>query len=158
MNLGLSYTDVRDAVRVAGVKCDVVEHEYVQSTKIVCYTRETSKRRKQGQHVVFKLRNDRRYTAASSQTFTYANPLITSFQPFRGPRNGGTDLTIIGVDLDSGYIFNITIGNILCILRLRTNSMVVCRTGKTLYERPEYLILTSDGTQIKVDNVQFQYT
>lgn len=104
------------------------------------------------------MRDDRRYTAASSQTFTYANPTITSFQPYRGPRNGGTDLTILGSDLDSGYMFNVTIGNVACSLRLRTSSMVVCRTGKTMFERPEYLVLTADGTQIKVDNVQFQYT
>lgn len=45
-------------------------------------------------HVVVRLRDDRKYTAVSAQTFTYTNPQITSFQPLRGPRNGGTDLTV----------------------------------------------------------------
>nr|CAD2195471.1 unnamed protein product [Meloidogyne enterolobii] len=36
--------------------------------------------------------------------------------------------------------------------------MVVCRTGPASSEKPEYLVLNADGTQIRVDNVQFQYT
>ncbi|KAI1715743.1 plexin cytoplasmic rasGAP domain-containing protein [Ditylenchus destructor] len=158
VNLGLTFADIRESVRVASAKCDVIESEYVSSTRIVCHTRAPSTRQKQGQHVVFKLRDDRKYTAVSSQTFTYANPVITSFQPFRGPRSGGTDLTILGADLDSGSSFNLTIGNIPCQVIHRTSSTVVCRTGPAPFERPEHLILTADGTQIKVDNVQFQYT
>nr|CAD2195475.1 unnamed protein product [Meloidogyne enterolobii] len=38
-NLGLSFTDVRDTVRVASAKCDVSEAEYLPSRRIVCYTR-----------------------------------------------------------------------------------------------------------------------
>nr|CAD2193070.1 unnamed protein product [Meloidogyne enterolobii] len=157
-NLGLSFADVRDTVRVASAKCDVSEAEYLPSRRIVCYTRAPSTRQKQGQHVIVRLRDDRKYTAVSTQTFTYTNPQISSFQPFRGPKSGGTDLTILGMDLDSGITFNLSIGNSPCELRQRSSSMVVCRTGPASSEKPEYLVLNADGTQIRVDNVQFQYT
>ena len=111
--MGLSFADVRDTVRVASAKCDVSEAEYLPSRRIVCYTRAPSTRQKQGQvkdfilvksedylkklfqHVIVRLRDDRKYTAVSTQTFTYTNPQISSFQPFRGPKSGGTDLTVI---------------------------------------------------------------
>uniref|UniRef100_A0A914ID92 Sema domain-containing protein n=1 Tax=Globodera rostochiensis TaxID=31243 RepID=A0A914ID92_GLORO len=156
-NLGLSLADVRDAVRVASARCDVIEHEYEASRRIICHTRAPSTRQKQGQHVVVRLREDRKYTAVSSQTFTYTNPQITSFQPYRGPRSGGTDLTILGTDLDSGALFNLSVGNVPCQLRQRSSSMAVCRTGATALERPEYLVLNADGTQVRVESVQFQY-
>lgn len=104
-----------------------------------------------------KLKDDRLYTAVSNDTFTYVNPVITEFRPYRGPRSGGTDVTILGTDLDSGSAFNVTIGNVPCRLIQRSSSMVVCRTGPTIAEGPEYLILNTDGTQFRVDNVQFQY-
>ncbi|KAL3114962.1 hypothetical protein niasHT_011398 [Heterodera trifolii] len=157
-NLGLSFADVRDAVRVASARCDVSEHEYEPSRRIVCHTRAPSTRQKQGQHVVVRLREDRKYTAVSSQTFTYTNPQIASFQPFRGPRNGGTDLTILGTDLDSGAQFNLSVGNVPCQLRQRSASMAVCRTGAAPMERPEHLLLNADGTQVRVESVHFQYT
>ena len=62
------------------------------------------------------------------------------------------------MDLDSGITFNLSIGNSPCELRQRSSSMVVCRTGPASSEKPEYLVLNADGTQIRVDNVQFQYT
>lgn len=157
-NLGLNYEDVRDAVRVASVKCDVSEQEFVPSRRIVCYTRAPSTRQKQGQHVIVRLRDDQKYTGISEQMFTYTNPQITSFQPYRGPRNGGTDLTIMGTDLDSGAVFNLSIGNIPCEVRQRSSSMVVCRTGASQTERTGWLLLTADGTQVRVESVQFQYT
>lgn len=114
--------------------------------------------RKQTQHVVIKLRDDPQYTAISNDTFTYVNPAITSFRPQRGPKAGGTDVTIFGEDLDSGYYFNVTIGNVPCAVRQRSGSMVVCRTGQSSMEGADFLIVNADGTQIKVDSVQFQYT
>uniref|UniRef100_A0A915EUN6 Sema domain-containing protein n=1 Tax=Ditylenchus dipsaci TaxID=166011 RepID=A0A915EUN6_9BILA len=115
VNLGLTYSDIRDAVRVASAKCDVSEHEYVSASKIVCHTRAPSTRQNK---------------VNMCQTFTYANPSISSFQPFRGPRNGGTDLTIL----------------------------VLIWTLATLQPNHRNVHAKSDGTQIKVDSVQFQYT
>ncbi|CAD5219510.1 unnamed protein product [Bursaphelenchus okinawaensis] len=158
VNLGLDYHHVKDAVRVANVKCDVSEHEYVPSQKIVCHTRSPSQRQTQAQHVVIKLKDDSQYTAVSNDTFMYVNPKIQSFRPFRGPRAGGTDITLIGEDLDSGAAFNLTIGNVPCQVFQRSSTMVVCRTGPSHNEGTEYVVVNTDGTQVKVDNIQFQYT
>lgn len=76
MNLGLSYLDIRDSVRVANTKCEVSEQDYEQSTKIVCYTRPTHSRQRQGQHVVIRQKDEEKYTAVSTQTFIYTNPGI----------------------------------------------------------------------------------
>ncbi len=92
----LIHLSVSDAVRVANARCDVVEHDYVSSQRIVCLTRQLPNRQKQSQHVVFRLRDERKYTAVSSQMYTYADPQPKSFQPYRGPKSGGTDVTILG--------------------------------------------------------------
>lgn len=157
-NLGLLSSDVRNTVHVANVLCDTVDMEYVSSTKVVCNSRAPSVLRKQTQHVVIKLRDDKQYTAISNETFTYVDPAVKNFWPQRGPRSGGTDITIMGEDLDSGYYFNVTIGNIPCVVRQRSSSMVVCRTGLSLTEVVDFLIVNADGTQIKVDTVQYRYT
>jgi plexin A len=158
INLGLTAEDIRNAVHVANVQCDAVDFEYTSSTRVVCNTRAPSVLRKQTQHVVIKLRDDPQYTAISNDTFTYVNPAVTSFRPHRGPKAGGTDITIFGEDLDSGYFFNVSIGNVPCLVKQRSGSMVVCRTGKSAVEGADFLVVNADGTQIKVDNVQFQYT
>lgn len=157
VNLGQSYEHIRDAVRVANVKCDVSEHDYIPSQRIVCHTRSPAPRESQAQHVVIKLKDDSKFTAVSNDTFVYVNPRITSFRPYRGPRSGGTDITLLGENLDSGASVNITVGNVPCVIHQRSSSMVVCRTGPSNTEGPEYLVVNTDGTQVKVDNVQFQY-
>ncbi|KAI6217562.1 Sema domain-containing protein [Aphelenchoides fujianensis] len=154
-NLGLSPSDLRNAVHVANVPCDT---EYVSSTRVVCNSRAPSVLKRQTQHVVIKLRDDPRYTAVSNDTYTFVNPKIASFRPYRGPRSGGTDLTILGEDLDSGHFFNVTVGSVKCSVLQRSSSMVVCRTGPSAVEGADFLIVNADGTQIKADSVQFQYT
>lgn len=88
INLGLTAADVRNTVHVANVQCDTVDMEYVSSTKVVCNSRAPAVLRKQTQHVVIKLKDDPQFTAISNDTFTYVNPSVISFQPFRGPRSG----------------------------------------------------------------------
>lgn len=69
----------------------------------------------------------------------------------------GTDITLLGEDLDAGYFFNVSIGSVPCTVRQRSSSMVVCRTGPSMTEGADFLIVNADGTQIKVDSVQYQY-
>ncbi|KAI6236464.1 hypothetical protein M3Y95_00160400 [Aphelenchoides besseyi] len=156
-NLGLNSADLRNAVHIANVPCDISDLEYKSSTRVVCNTRSPSVLKRQSQHVVIKLRDDQRYTAVSNDTYTFVNPKIASFRPYRGPRSGGTDITILGEDLDSGFYFNVTVGSVKCALLQRSSSMVVCRTGSAPVEGSDFLIVTADGTQIKVDSVQYQY-
>ena len=62
------------------------------------------------------------------------------------------------MDLDSGVAFNLSIGSSPCELLHRSNTQVVCRTGPAATEKPEYLVLNADGTQLRVDSIHFQYT
>lgn len=89
INLGLTAADVHNSIHVANVQCDSVDMEYSSSNRVVCNSRAPSVLRKQTQHVVIKLRDDPQFTAISNDTFTYTNPSVTSFRPYRGPKSGG---------------------------------------------------------------------
>ena len=145
------------AIHVANVPCAAVDAGYRSSTSAVCTTRAPAVLKRQSQHIVVKLRDDARYTVVSNATFTYVDPRITSFRPQRGPRAGGTDITLLGEDLDSGFAFNVSIGTVPCELRSRTSTMVVCRTGVAPSEGSDFVIINADGTQIKADDNRFQY-
>jgi plexin A len=152
-------TTFQDAVMVANSRCDVSEHEYVLASKIVCHTRKPLTGTGQPVNVIVKLKDNLNYTAISDQSFTFVNPSVTSFSPHRGPISGGTDITIIGHNLDSGSQFAVKIGNIPCTVKERTEKKVVCRTqaADSASSKTEPVVLSADGTQLKVDSVHFQY-
>lgn len=144
---------------VANSRCDVSEHEYVLASKIVCYTRKPLIGAVQPVNVVVKLRDSFNYTAISDQSFTFVNPSVSSFSPHRGPISGGTDITILGKNLDSGSQFSVKIGSIPCAVKERTETKVVCRTqaADMTSSKTEPVILSADGAELRVDSVHFQY-
>lgn len=49
-------------------------------------------------------------------TFTYAHPIVNSVEPLQGPKAGGTEITILGSNLDisSPGVVKVFIGDIQC--------------------------------------------
>uniref|UniRef100_A0A672YLX3 Plexin-B1 n=1 Tax=Sphaeramia orbicularis TaxID=375764 RepID=A0A672YLX3_9TELE len=123
-NLGQKAEDILHSVSVAGVPCTVIPSLYEVSSRIVCRTKasggETSG------HVSVEVSGGE--LGVSSQTFSYQDPFVMGVSPERGPKAGGTSLTITGRNLLTGRPsdLSITVGGVPCNM-----SSVQCVTGRS---------------------------
>ncbi|KAL3851745.1 hypothetical protein ACJMK2_015458 [Sinanodonta woodiana] len=64
--------------------------------------------------------------------FYYKAPTLTSVHPLYGPKSGGTNITLTGTYLDIGTkeSVQIVIGNIPCTVYNRTDTQILCSSGK----------------------------
>uniref|UniRef100_A0A8D2ZRG0 Plexin-B1 n=1 Tax=Scophthalmus maximus TaxID=52904 RepID=A0A8D2ZRG0_SCOMX len=102
-NLGQKTEDILDSVSVAGVACNVIPNLYEVSSRIVCRTK-ASGGEKVG-HVSVEVSGGE--FGQSSQTFSYQDPFVMGVSPERGPKAGGTSLTITGRNLLTGHPFDL---------------------------------------------------
>uniref|UniRef100_A0AAR2J8J2 Plexin-B1 n=1 Tax=Pygocentrus nattereri TaxID=42514 RepID=A0AAR2J8J2_PYGNA len=104
-NLGQKPQDILRSVIVAGVSCKVIPHLYEISSRIVCTTEENGA--ESSGHVSVEVPGIG--FGLSSQTFSYQNPELEAVSPQRGPRAGGTSLTITGRKLLTGRASDISV-------------------------------------------------
>ncbi|XP_058144446.1 plexin-B1 isoform X2 [Dasypus novemcinctus] len=97
-NLGQHVQDVLDTVRVAGVPCAVDAQEYEVSSSLVCISG-ASREETTGPATVEVPGRGR---GVSERDFAYQDPQVHSIFPARGPRAGGTCLTLRGSKLLTG--------------------------------------------------------
>nr|KAF6335634.1 plexin B1 [Pipistrellus kuhlii] len=97
-NLGQRVRDVQDTVRVAGLPCAVDAREYAVSSSLVCVTEAS------GEEVTGPVTVEvpGRGRGVSELDFAYQDPKVHSLFPARGPRAGGTRLTLRGARLLTG--------------------------------------------------------
>uniref|UniRef100_A0AAY4D4U5 Sema domain-containing protein n=1 Tax=Denticeps clupeoides TaxID=299321 RepID=A0AAY4D4U5_9TELE len=94
-NMGRRPAEVQ--VSVSGSPCRVIEDQYTVSVRLVCVTG-----RAEPLENVVTVRVENSSSGHSSEIFTYLVSLLTSLHPGKGPRSGGTRVTITGQHLDSG--------------------------------------------------------
>ena len=99
-NLGKTFVDIRTGVTVAGMPCVPYESLYVQTRRIVCHvdSPKVAEVTRKGP-VVVRVAN---FKGESSDHYEFVNPVIESFAPTKGPRSGGTMLTIRGKFMNAG--------------------------------------------------------
>ncbi|XP_029105345.1 plexin-B2-like [Scleropages formosus] len=112
-NLGIVKEDI-ESIRVAGEPCVHQEEKYFVSTSVVCEI--GGVQQKQSGVVEVKVKGGK--SGTSSVMFTYRDPRPERVQPNRGPRAGGTLITITGTDLETGTKddVSITVGGVVCIV------------------------------------------
>uniref|UniRef100_A0A8C5R5T8 Plexin-B1 n=1 Tax=Leptobrachium leishanense TaxID=445787 RepID=A0A8C5R5T8_9ANUR len=129
-NLGQKVEDIADTVIVVNIQCQVDSRNYEISSSIVCVT--GSSLSETSGHVSVKVPGG--LHGVSSQVFTYQNPLLTSFSPSRGPKSGGTRLTLQGSKLLTGRPSDIRVlvGDIPChIFSEILENQMECITGSS---------------------------
>uniref|UniRef100_A0A3Q2G1F2 Plexin-B1 n=1 Tax=Cyprinodon variegatus TaxID=28743 RepID=A0A3Q2G1F2_CYPVA len=104
-NLGQKAEDILHSVTVAGEPCIVIPEQYEVSSRIVCRTKGSSGE-KEGPVTVKVGGGDQR---SSTQVFSYQDPFVMAVSPERGPKAGGTTLTISGRKLLTGHPSDLTI-------------------------------------------------
>uniref|UniRef100_A0A9L0SCF1 Plexin B1 n=1 Tax=Equus caballus TaxID=9796 RepID=A0A9L0SCF1_HORSE len=104
-NLGQHVQDVQDTVRVAGIPCAVDAREYEVSSSLVCITEAS------GEEVADAVTVEvpGRGRGISEHDFAYQDPKVHSIFPARGPRAGGTRLTLHGSKLLTGRLEDIRV-------------------------------------------------
>ncbi|XP_006877284.1 PREDICTED: plexin-B3 [Chrysochloris asiatica] len=112
-NLGRDFTEVQDAVSVAGQPCSPDPALYQISTRIVCVTSPAPNGTTGPVQVAIKSRPP----GISIQHFIYQDPVLLSLSPRWGPQAGGTQLTIHGQHLQTGGNVSAFVGGQPCPIR-----------------------------------------
>uniref|UniRef100_A0A8C1C1E9 Plexin-B1 n=2 Tax=Cyprinus carpio TaxID=7962 RepID=A0A8C1C1E9_CYPCA len=127
-NLGQKAQDILQSVTVAGVPCTVIPHLYEISSRILCTT--TASGEEKSGHISVKVSGGG--FGLSSQRFNFQDPKLIEVSPQRGPKAGGTTLTITGRKLLTGRVTDISVllGNVPCSLIASVQEETIkCLTG-----------------------------
>ncbi|RVE71572.1 hypothetical protein OJAV_G00053220 [Oryzias javanicus] len=126
-NLGIHKEDIKSII-VAGEPCVHQKEKYSVSKSVVCEIGPKRKPPKEGKVEVEV--NDRK-RGMSSFNFTYRDPVPNAVKPSRGPKAGGTLITISGKFLETGSKVDVqvTIGGVDCAVE-HFGEEIVCRTGE----------------------------
>ncbi|KAK5849386.1 hypothetical protein PBY51_009032 [Eleginops maclovinus] len=135
-NMGIQSDDVRK-ISVAGVECLQQKDRYSVSTSVVCEIGPARQappsdlpvERSLSGPVEMDVEGERKGT--SQVLFTYRDPNPQAVHPVKGPAAGGTVITIMGEDLDTATIddVSVSIGGVPCEV-LTFGSQISCKTGK----------------------------
>ncbi|XP_034537415.1 plexin-B1 [Notolabrus celidotus] len=156
-NLGQKAEDILYSVLVAGIPCTVVPSLYEVSSRIVCRT-EASGGEKVG-YVSVKVSGGE--FGISSQTFSYQDPFVMGVSPERGPKAGGTTVTITGRNLLTGRPsdLTITVGGVPCTIVSEVQaSSVQCVTGGSNKTGDHRVTLHYHSSQRHLNSPPYRYT
>uniref|UniRef100_A0A7N8Y5T2 Plexin b2b n=1 Tax=Mastacembelus armatus TaxID=205130 RepID=A0A7N8Y5T2_9TELE len=125
-NLGIHKEDIK-SIMVVGEPCIHQEEKYSVSTSVVCEIGPVHIKNTHWGQVEVEVKGGKRGT--SSMFFTYRDPIPEEVKPARGPKAGGTLITISGRFLDTGSRddVQVTIGGVDCTY---FGAEITCRTGE----------------------------
>jgi len=155
VNLGKTFDDIKDGVKVAGIKCEPDPAEYRPARRIVCETGKSTVAVDGA--ILISVRN--RFSDASNMHFSYVVPEITDFYPKIGPMSGGTRVTIKGEHLNAGTRTLATVVGHPCEIdeRSTTNSMVVCVTSPNPMDSAGLVEIKFDQATVSYNRQTFHY-
>ncbi|KAJ8374068.1 hypothetical protein SKAU_G00046480 [Synaphobranchus kaupii] len=130
-NLGIRKEDIKSII-VAGVPCSHQLDRYSVSTSVVCEVGPVGPVDPTGTLTgVVQVEVEGKKSEDSTVKFTYRDPKPQTVQPMKGPKDGGTVITIEGTHLDTATKddLNITVGDVICSVET-FGSQITCKVGK----------------------------
>ncbi|CAH1783359.1 unnamed protein product [Owenia fusiformis] len=146
INLGKHADDIKDQVTIADVPCYVFTDLYEPASKIVCRSGSSTRREKSG---VVQVVVNNQVIAKSTQEFFYVQPAITRIFPAKGPKSGGTKLTIYGQSMNAGANISARINGLSCKMISAYSDRAVCITTRSPRRQSAVVSMTFDN-----DNIQ----
>ncbi|PNI80857.1 PLXNB1 isoform 5 [Pan troglodytes] len=156
-NLGQHVQDVLGMVTVAGVPCAVDAQEYEVSSSLVCITGAS------GEEVAgaTAVEVPGRGRGVSEHDFAYQDPKVHSIFPARGPRAGGTRLTLNGSKLLTGRLedIRVVVGDQPChLLPEQQSEQLRCETSPRPTPATLPVAVWFGATERRLQHGQFKYT
>uniref|UniRef100_A0A7M4FID7 Plexin-B1 n=1 Tax=Crocodylus porosus TaxID=8502 RepID=A0A7M4FID7_CROPO len=156
-NLGRKHQDIAETVTVAGIPCIVDALQYEISSSIVCTTGSSGTER--AGHVAVEVPGGGH--GVSEHVFTYQNPELRSIVPARGPKAGGTCLTLLGSKLVTGRPSEISVlvGDLPChILGEMQESQLKCQTSPSNVSTELLITVKYGDRERRLEGSLFTYT
>uniref|UniRef100_A0A8C2X6U5 Plexin-B1 n=1 Tax=Cyclopterus lumpus TaxID=8103 RepID=A0A8C2X6U5_CYCLU len=155
-NLGQRAEDIQNSVTVAGVPCSVIHSRYEVSSRIVCETT-SSGGEKSGQASV-KVRGGG--LGLSAQIFSFQDPVLSGIFPQRGPKAGGSSLTIRGRRLRTGHPgeVGVLIGGVPCVVLSIQEDQISCLTRGSNRTGQHSITVRFGGTERHLQGLVYHYT
>ncbi|XP_056241782.1 plexin-B1 isoform X2 [Seriola aureovittata] len=155
-NLGQRAEDIQNSVTVAGIPCSVIHSRYEVSSRIVCETT-SSGGEKSGQASV-KVRGGG--LGLSAQIFSFQDPVLSSIFPQRGPKAGGSSLTIRGRRLRTGHPSEVSvlIGGIPCMVLNIHEDQISCLTKGSNRTGEHGITVRFGGAERHLQGLVYHYT
>ncbi|XP_056271825.1 plexin-B2b isoform X2 [Pseudoliparis swirei] len=127
-NLGIHKEDIQ-SISVVGEPCNHQKEKYSVSTSVVCEIGPVDPKNDNWGQVEVEVKGGKRGT--STIYFTYRNPIPEVVKPSKGPKDGGTLITISGRFLDTGSKedVQVTVGEVDCTVE-HFGAEITCRTGE----------------------------
>ncbi|XP_029012283.1 plexin-B1-like isoform X1 [Betta splendens] len=155
-NLGQRVEDIQNSVKVAGVPCSVIGSRYEVSSRIVCET--TSSGGEKSGHASVKVSGGG--LGLSAQIFSFQDPVLSSIFPHRGPKAGGSSLTIRGQRLRTGHPSEVSvlIGGVPCLVLNIQESHIRCLTRGSNRTGEHAITLRFGGAERHLQGLVYHYT
>lgn len=152
--MNLAYE--KNGVIVNMIKCTPFEYSYRKTSEITCrITRPIFQEPPIADlfetHVTVNVAND--YNAKSEKTYKFVKPKITLIQPSKGPKSGGSLITIWGLHMNAGSKVEVMFGSKQCRVVHRDQSKIQCISAPKHETGPEKLVVKfDDGYRVSPDN------
>ena len=85
------------------------------------------------------------YSTKSRMSFSFVDPHINSIEPSKGPKAGGTRLTIWGLHMDAGSHMEAYLGTMPCQVVSRSSNKAECITSARFSQGDERLRVRFDN-------------
>ncbi|XP_067907439.1 plexin-D1 [Heterodontus francisci] len=120
-NMGRRFSDIAGGVHIGEVSCTPVQESYIVSEQIVCSTNRAHE--EFSNSVTVKVQKE----GHSNQRFSFLVPEVYLVFPDRGPKAGGTKITINGTNLHIGSAVRVIVNESKdCTGVERTQNAIVC--------------------------------
>ncbi|KAM9856306.1 plexin-B1-like [Aulostomus maculatus] len=155
-NLGQRAEDIQKSVTVAGIPCSVIHSRYEVSSRIVCET--TKSDGEQSGQASVKVRGGG--LGLSAQVFSFQNPILNGIFPQRGPKAGGSSLTVRGHRLRTGHPSEVSvlIGGVPCVVRHIQEDAISCVTRGSNRTGDHGIIVRFGGAERLLLGLVYHYT
>ncbi|XP_029995088.1 plexin-B1 [Sphaeramia orbicularis] len=155
-NLGQRAEDIQNSVTVAGIPCSVIHSRYEVSSRIVCQT--TGSGGEKSGHASVRVRGGG--LGLSAQTFSFQDPVLSSIFPQRGPKAGGSSLTIRGRSLRTGHPSEVSvlIGGVSCLVLNIQEDQISCLTRGSNRTGEHGITVRFGGAERHLQGLVYHYT
>lgn len=132
INLGKNFSDIYSGVKIAGMNCMPYPELYVDTKKIVCVVDGPGVQLYRYGKIVVQISD---YRGESSEDYEFVDPKIIDFKPKKGPKSGGTKITIQGSYLNAGSRIRAYINELPCEILSTDSEQALCHTSPSVEDK-----------------------